>query len=252
MDKFIPLLQKFTSSKILRSYTGFWIAYHWEGIITLLFTNQDLIYEKYNMLKNEYLAKYFFGLVYNNEWQISSLLWKIGGFVIPAILAYIYVWWLPKFVLNPSYKKDIQYRTDRRIIKNNEEKRLSESERAKTEATVKETDAKIELQQKKEKVKELSSEEIWTEEFETLLEKRPNTLFKALASLQFIIYEKSGWIKSNDTSYISSSNLAFCDVNQLITFDTNSKRLISLTEKGRVFMKNYIDLTSQNINNEEL
>ncbi len=231
----MEFLKKRATSTFLVSYTIFWMMYHWEGLAALFNTGQDYIMAQYHMLKNEYLAKYFFGFVRLENWDWGIFVWKALGFVIPAILAYVYVWWLPKWVLNPSYKKEANYKVDRRIIKNEAEKRLADSE-------VQKVESKIELLQRQEKARELSPEEEWQISFEECLSRNKELCLDALAELKNVIYDESGQLKDyNGGSRMMSSELMLCDTYGLITFDVNANGTktgrISLTDKGKFFLK---------------
>lgn len=236
MESFIDFLKKRATSTFLVSYSAFWVAYHWEGIITLFATSQDLIMTKYGLLKNEYIAKYFFGIIYNNEWDWGLILWKIGGFIVPLILAYIYVWWLPKWILNPSYKKEVNYRIDRRIIKNEAEKRLVKSETKKVES-------KIELLEKQEEMHDIDPEIDWELDFDKYLSTNGMTGLDALANLKEVIYAQSGWVEWSGNIAMSSTELMLCDTNELIRFegdiDGQDTSRVSLTEKGKFFLKEW-------------
>lgn len=74
--------------------------------------------EKYGILKNEYVRKYFFGIGQDNfaNWFF--------GIVIPAVLTIFYVWVLPKILINPSYRREIKYKVDRKEMKMKEENDL--------------------------------------------------------------------------------------------------------------------------------
>ena len=85
MSALIEYIKQRSVSTLLISYSVFWIVCHWEGVYTTFFTSQDFIMEKYGMLKNEYVHKYFFGISQDNfaNW--------ILGIIIPAILAIIWI-----------------------------------------------------------------------------------------------------------------------------------------------------------------
>lgn len=237
MDGIIEFLKKRTTSTFLMSYTVFWLMYHWEGFATLFFTDQDYIMSHYNMLKNEYLAKYFFKLIRLEDWDWGIFIWKALGFIVPAVLAYIYVWWMPKWVLNPSYKKEVNYKIDRRIIKNEAEKRLNKSETQKVES-------KIELLQKQEESKNISPEEEWRLSFSECQSNNGSLLADALEGLKNVVYGNSCRLKDIDSGrdMMSSEELMLCDTYELIRFEKvkDTGRLngyISLTDKGRFFLK---------------
>jgi len=70
------------ASTALVSYSFFWFAWHWEGITALLFTSEDRIYQKFGLLKNEYLRQYFFGW---HTWQ------SLRGLLGPLLLTTFYI-----------------------------------------------------------------------------------------------------------------------------------------------------------------
>lgn len=237
MDGIIEFLKRRATSTFLVSYTVFWLMYHWEGLATLFTTSQDYIMAQYNMLKNEYLAKYFFGLIQLEDWDWGVFTWKVLGFLIPVALAYLYVWWLPKWVLNPSYKREVNYKIDRRIIKNEAEKRLNESETQKVES-------KKELLQKQEEVHNMNPEEEWRLSFEESQSANKDLWIDALTELKSVIYDKYGWLRDdNGYNRMTSDELMFCDTYELIEFDTDIEESktgrISLTDKGKFFLKEY-------------
>lgn len=230
MDGIIEFLKKRATSTFLVSYAAFWLMYHWEGFATLFATSQDYIMSQYGMLKNEYLAKYFFGLIRLEDWDWGIFFWKALGYIIPAVLAYVYVWWLPKWVLNPSYKKEINYKIDRRIIKNDAEKRLNESETQRVES-------KIELLQKQEEVHDIKPDDDWGLEFEKCKTLNRELCLNSLEGLKEVIYSCSGWLTYDNNKGMSSDELMFCDTYDLIEFEDDNKNRISITDKGKFFLK---------------
>lgn len=237
MDGIIEFLKKRATSTFLVSYTIFWLVYHWEGFATLFATSQEYIMSQYGILKNEYLAKYFFGLIRLEDWDWGIFIWKTLGYLIPAVLAYVYVWWLPKWVLNPSYKKEANYKIDRRIIKNEAEKRLNESETQKVES-------KIGLLQKQEEAKAIDPEEEWQASLNECRSHNGALLANALTTLKEVVYDNSGRLSDRDSGHdiMDSDELMLCDTYELIKFERNKDtgRLngsISLTDKGKFFLK---------------
>ena len=243
MENLIEYLRRRATSTFMVAYSIFWAMWHWEGIYTTLFTSQEYIISQYGMLKNEYVARFFFGFSNIQGIFWPSLAWRILGFIIPALLAYLYVWWLPKFVTNPAYKREANYKIDRRIIKNEAELRLSNSERKKTEAKTKETTAKIESVKKEEEMKMLSPEEEWAVDFDrATLSNRTSFTVDALSALKETIYDYGGWIISEETRHIDGDELMFCDTNGLIKFYEKNTLRIEITEKGRYFLRQIMDV----------
>ena len=235
MENLIEYLRRRATSTFMVAYSIFWAMWHWEGIYTTLFTSQEYIMSQYGILKNEYVARFFFGFsnIQGNFWL--GLAWRILGFIIPALLAYLYVWWLPKFVTNPAYRREANYKIDRRIIKNEAELRLSNSERKKTEAKTKETTAKIESAKKEEEMKMLSPEEEWEIDFSQV--SSDSDMIDALSELKDTIYNYNGWATSMGVRRIGVDELMFCDIHGLIQFDESDSDRITLTKKGKYFLK---------------
>jgi hypothetical protein len=65
MDKFgvsiLEAMKKRVVSTTLVTYTSFWILMHGQGVYTTFFVSQDMIYQKYRLLKSEYVYQHFFG-----------------------------------------------------------------------------------------------------------------------------------------------------------------------------------------------
>lgn len=59
-DSIGEAIRKRVVSATLAIYLFFWCIFHWEALYTTFFTSQDIIYEKFGMLKNEYINHYFF------------------------------------------------------------------------------------------------------------------------------------------------------------------------------------------------
>lgn len=243
MENLIEYFRRRATSTFMVAYSAFWAMWHWEGIYTTLFTSQEHIMSQYHILKNEYVARYFFGFsnIQGDFWL--GLGWRVLGFIIPAILAYLYVWWLPKFITNPAYKREANYKIDRRIIKNEAELRLSASEKKKTEAETKETSAKIESAKKKEEMRQINPEEGWAVDFDkAILSNRMGFTVDALTALKETIYNYGGRIVSDGVRHIDSDELMFCDANGLVKFQEKNTLQIEITEKGKYFLRQIIDV----------
>ena len=55
LSSILKRIQNRASTTLFAVYGSFWAILHAEGITTLLFTDHDYIYNKFGMLKNEYL-----------------------------------------------------------------------------------------------------------------------------------------------------------------------------------------------------
>jgi len=93
----------------------------------------------------------------------------------------------------------------------------------------------IQIEKKIERV--MSDEEKWEIEYKNL--SNNDQFYSALDLLKKCIYEFNGYV---DTSgfRLPSNHLAFLDVNGLISFDERSRNLLAATNKGKYFLKKFI------------
>src|SRR5690606_19268825 len=93
-----------------------------QGIYVTFFVGQDYIFDKYSLLKSEYVNQYFFGWHYLNDWKFYL------GFIVPGILTFLFIWLVPDLILIHAYKREQKHRVDKRIVKITEEKRITASQ----------------------------------------------------------------------------------------------------------------------------
>lgn len=252
MNAIFEYVRKRAVSTILVSYTVFWAIFHWQGIYTTIFVNQDIIYGKYGLLKNEYVNKYFFGFNWSNILTIHNLEILLG-WIIPAALAYFYVWWLPKFVINPSYKKESIYKEQRKIEKIRSEKRIQDEEKKLIEKQTAAEEAKIELANKKAETSKKDPTTAWRDQYnrEFIINSED---VSSLDSLLNRVYKYGGRIESRNirgerTSGMSPDELLRVDMLGLATIEDDNKS-VRLTDKGKYFTKLYKMSQSKDLSNE--
>ena len=234
MNDIFEYFRKRAASTILVSYTVFWAIFHWQGIYVTIFIDQDIIYKQHGLLKNEYVNKYFFGFDWLNVFTMHNL-GILLGWVIPAGFAYFYVWWLPKFVINPAYKKEVNYKEQRSLEKIKSEKRIQDEERKLIEKQTATEEAKIELANKKAEVSESNPVIGWQEEYrEFILNEDAVSSFDELLE---IVYSSRSFDINGDIDKIRPESLLLVDIWGL-TKIVNSNR-INLTDKGKYFARLY-------------
>lgn len=217
-------LKEKASSTIVFSYVVFYILCNCRWIFASLFTDQNLIFEKYHLLKNEYIYQYFPELHPDNP-----LFWFCN--LLPFLLTYLYIWWAPRIIHNPAYKKQLQYKNERRSFKLKEETKLLSLEKnvIKTEAS--NTDALIELENKKDELKEKNPEQLLDEEYNQF--KSNSNWAIALNELCDIVYKNYG----NITQDAYPELLMLLDVNGLTEPGGLNGELIEITDKGKEFLR---------------
>jgi hypothetical protein len=207
---------------------------HWGFLYSLLALDQEYIWKKYHVLKDDYLFH-----VYICSW------WFWLAFFLAGIITYLLIWYAPKHILLPADKEDNVYRKEKEI------------DRLKSELAIKEalkdlvTVEKEIAQEKKEKtVSELETVEatkkvqntqleVWQKEYtEFRRSLRHYTDFKWIVES---IYQHGGSISWRDRMQLDDVRipqgiLAYADVKDIINI---SQSHITLTPKGKFFMEKY-------------
>ena len=234
MSTINEMIRKRTTSLTLGSYLFFWMIFHWQGIYVTLFVSQDLIYKTQNgALKNEYVAKYFFGFNGFSDWEFFL------GIVGPALLTYIFVFWLP-YVLVHFYKKEQWFKVERRIIKIQQEKRIQRDKRALAKEIEQTSNQEVEAAKAAKKVSEIDPEIRWRKDYSMLDSDEENYLKQVLEC----VYSRGGKVKIHsvaggpDIYSLNPNALRFADSNGLVLLNDDGSR-ITLTEKGKFFARQY-------------
>jgi hypothetical protein len=240
MDDFFKSLsesiRKRATTVTLGTYTLFWLLFHWQGVYTTLFVGEDLIFEKYAMLKNEYVNEYFFG------WQ-GMLDWPFyAGWILPLLLTGLWVWFLPKLVLIHFFRREREYKTSKQLVIIREDVKVEE-ERAKY-ANARRVTLRAEEQaiKQEQEIVKLDPRALEAEDYEQF----KSTIFYTQFGLIIqAIYEHGGHYREYTTGGfetedpgISADLLAAADANGLIEID-NDNETMQLTDKGRYFVKRY-------------
>ena len=252
MEAILEYARKRAVSTILVSYTVFWAIFHWQGIYVTIFVNQDIIYGKYGLLKNEYVNKYFFRFDWSNILTIHNLEILLG-WIVPVVLAYLYIWWMPKLIINPAYKKETVYKEQRRVEKIKSEKRIQDEEKKLIEKQTVAEDARIELAKKKAEASKKDPTIAWRDQYNNEF----ITDGKAVSSLDSLldrVYNHGGKINTLDvygekTGGMSSDELLRVDVLGLATIEDNGTS-VRLTDKGKYFTKLYKIPRNKDLSNE--
>lgn len=252
MNAIFEYVRKRATSTILVSYTVFWVIFHWQGIYVTIFVDQDIIYKQHGLLKNEYVNKYFFGFDWSDFLTIHNLEILLG-WAIPAALAYFYVWWLPKFVINPAYKKEVNYKEQRKIEKIRSDKRIQDEEKKLIEKQTAAEEARIELANKKAETSKKDPTTAWRDQYnrEFIINSKN---VSSLDSLLDRVYKHGGRIENRNfsgerISGMSPDELLRVDMLGLATIEDDNKS-VRLTDKGKYFTKLYKMSQNKDLSNE--
>lgn len=221
-------LKEKANSTILISFAIFYVICNNRWIFASIFTDQNLIFEKYHLLKNEYIYQSFPELHLDN-----FLFWFC--IIMPFILTYIYVWWVPRTIINPAFKRQTKDKNARRKIKIEEENKLSSLTNTYIKAESENTEAMIALEEKRKELNEKNPEKLLDEEYR-LFQNNANWAV-ALSALRDIVYGNYGLVGSERNPEI----LMLLDVNDLVESSDMMSDQIELTEKGRAFLKRALE-----------
>jgi len=180
--------------------------------------------EKYNLLKNEYIYQNYPELNPANFW-----FWFCN--IMPFILTYIYIWWAPKFVINPAFKKQALYANERRRYKLELENKLLSIKQDTIKRESQNTEQLIKLENKKKELQEVNPEHEFDAEFDNFIASGVN--INALEALKNTIYKDSGYI-----SHTTNPNYRMIwDVNGLTRQSAKNAGVVEITDKGKEFLK---------------
>ena len=211
-------------------FSIWWVILHADYFITLFLVEQSIIFEKYRLLKNEYLHQEFFKYGTFEFW---------ARFMTPFVMTWFTIWIFHRHVVNRAYKKEKENDYRRQEIKFKYDKdveSLKQRKLEKQETTLKKMSTVIE----KEKEIDENAKYLWESEYREL-SKLP--LVKYFENLIESLYSHGGKVRVIDaydelTFEINRDILAYADTNGLIEYN-REKQLISLTEKGKYFVKRY-------------
>lgn len=232
-DSFRDIMKKRLTSPIYGIFLISWIIFHWNFIFTIFFVSEDKIWNATGLLKNEYLEKTYFDFM-NFKFYI---LW-----ILPFIITYFIIWWFPKWISIPAFKKDEEYKTQKRIIEIIEKKKLEEENVKKLEVITRRTQKEREVKEQEKKIEKIDPTVKWQMEYAHQFRGKP--FYGKFRYIIDSIYKYNGDI-AVENEYgqgfkfeIPRDILVFSHTNDLITIDKKEGK-IELTEKGKFFVKQF-------------
>jgi hypothetical protein len=218
-------IRKRTLSAALGTYTFFWLAVHWQGVYATLFVNQSYIFDKFHMLKNEYVSRYFFG--YQGPWLAA---WY---YLAPFVLTIAYIWGVQRYLLIVAYTEEQKSRTARKKVRLKEELEIAEFEKKNAQIQTAALDAQIELSQKAEEAANQDPEIVWKNQYDQF--RKLASSISVLQDIMNAVYQNQGSITDDDGALlIDPRRQAIADSNGLVTIHGDQ---ITLTDKGKFFMR---------------
>lgn len=226
-SSFVEYWNKRTKTQFYGWFIFWWIVLHAQYFYTLLFVDQQIIYAEKKMLKNEY--------IWSEIIKYNSLGWWLMQIVLLGLtlfLTWFMVWIFPHYVLLRFYKKERTNELERQRIKFKHQK-----EQAKEKERYLVAEKAVITAENGVKDEQAILNSAWYNDF---LQFKKTNLFNKFSDIEESLYGHNGFIRVDDFDIlfnIDKSVLAYVDAEGLVNIDGNT---ISLTEKGRFFMKQYL------------
>lgn len=222
------------NERITSTFYGYfiisWLIFNWKLLYIAFFIDQEKIFSKTNLLRNEYLSQ----LIPSHT---SWIFWF--NFVIYPFLFTILFFWVFTYVSRIYYRKNLRNKKALKRIDIQESLEIKKEEKKLIQEQTKVIDENIKKAQRERKAQTETPEIIWEKEFERF---RRSSLFIKFDQILDSIYKYGGKIKVAGQFYdqfdfeMNREILIFADSNNLITIKGDT---ISFTDKGKFFAKIY-------------
>lgn len=236
MDSFVKNLGKRLTTPIYGTFLVSWSVFHWKFFVILLFVSEDKIWQKTGLLKQDYL----YSVLCNYRDPYFYISW-----ILPFVVTWLVIWKFSKWISLPAFKKEEEYRAEKKIIRIKEQKRIEVEEINLEKESVKRLDVVSEKTKKQNEIIQIDPKVGWEEEYEQFTRSH---LFKDFNKIIESIYVQSGYV-STEYFEIPKEILAFSHSNGLVEFSDYNK--IELTDKGKFFVKNASLLESFKVREEK-
>lgn len=224
---------------IYGTFAILWLIFHWNFVYSMFFVGEQYIYDKTGMLRNEYL----FHILFNFQNWYFYVSW-----IAPFILTWLVIWKFPKLILLPAVEKEEEYRASKIVKRLKAEKDIKTYEKN----VVKVEEEKLELEEKKAEhqaqISQLNPQILWEQEF---LDFTFHPLFLKMKQIVTSLYEHNGkthaWGGTANYRIVDADIVAYLHTKGVLDLSGNNKgdEEISLTEKGRYFISQYLEKFSK-------
>lgn len=222
-------MKRRTASVALRSLLAFFALWHWQVFYVTFFVDQRQIFEKFGLLRNEYLSFYFIGK--------EHAIFHAMGFGFAVVMTFIFCILLPKFVLRYAYKYEQKHKNDRRLIRLEEEANIKTREKDLLAKILEVHRKENEIAEKEQKIWKGQALE-WEKEYSDFMKRKGAAI--AIKEVVDCVYANSGRIvaftNSGQRKAVGPISLKLADTYRLIQIDDEQGK-ISLTDKGVFFAK---------------
>lgn len=204
-----------------------WLIWNWKTWYITFFTGEDLFFQKTGFLKINYLINSY------TPTDFWSFIFVSGKIILLPLASVFFIFFIvckiERIIANQHGKNELN--------KTNDELTRQKGIEKTTEKTLE--SRKKTVKKKAEIKKTLSQEEIWDEEYSKL--GKIEGFKEAMIGLRDCIYKSGGLLDDHFHPSIGTKYRSLLHVNELFEYERRSNNKILLTEKGKYFMKRFIN-----------
>lgn len=213
-----------------------WLSiFHAHIIFTALFVSQELIFEKYQMLKGEYIMHHYFNFSDSRFW-----IYELIVIAVSVALTWLMIWVLPSTLIKNAYDQESTDEYARRETKLKKELALQQLKEDIAQTRLSQVSKEEQAVNKKDKLDNKESVE-WDKEYRRF---RSTRMFENLDQVVTALAKYGGRTRSHDfdgrLEFGMDDNLkTYLYANGLLEFVDKEKNAFDLTPKGKYFVMNY-------------
>ncbi|HNW55673.1 MAG TPA: hypothetical protein PKN62_01170, partial [bacterium] len=203
VDSFLKSLEKKLTTPIYGFLAIFWAIFHWKFFVVLFFVSESSVRQTTGLLKSDYLSEVLFK--YNSF--SSYILW-----LLPFLFTWLAIWCLPKWILLPAFKKEESYKTQKKIIVIEEQRKVENAKTALEKTSLERLKITEEKVKKEEEITKLDQSNIWEVEYHDF---RFSKFYEYFDNIIEIIYRHGGRTYNMDilSGTMGGDILAYFDSN---------------------------------------
>ena len=222
-------------SRVYSLFLGWLTIFHLPIIFSAVFVDQQLIYQKYNLLKGEYISEKFLDFD-----SISFWAYELISVLLAVLITWLTIWILPKSLFKIAYNREIEDEYSRKLAKLTKENELENARKNLAETQYEVVEKEIEVIKKQEEV-ETEERKNWNREYASF---KKTEHFKTMYTLMKAVYEEGGDLRLKSGSgyptrnlMLPTKSLAYFDTKGIVTIPEFGK--IELTQKGKYFLDRF-------------
>ncbi len=226
-------IQERISSPFYGYFLFTWLLTNWKLVYAAFFLNQEEVFIKTGLLRNEYLETLF-----PKNWEIF-----LNFVLIPIFLTFLIFWVFP-YGTRLFFRKNIKNKKALKIIELQESQKEKKEEKELVQQETALIKEEIEKAKEEKKAAEENPEILWERDFKAF---QKLALFRKFKQILDAIYENDGQTKAHYNSLTQSYDfkvdtdiLIYSDTNGLISLGQGAG--IALTKKGRFFAQRHSEL----------